>query len=251
MVEITIDGIQTTAREGETILDAARRLGVEIPTLCAHGSLRPHRACRVCTVEVIRGDKVNYLTACTYRVTEPLVVNTRSEAATARRREIIAGLAVSSPGAEELVPIAREVGVELVPEPAGQRCIRCGLCVRVCDEVIGRKALTYEKGATGTPYATATDACIGCATCAALCPTGAIIVQDEDSVRRFPQAGREFSLVTCRECGRPITTEQHLAAVRERRALPDDVALVCGECKRAGFAGRVAAGESTAPARTT
>ncbi len=152
MPDITIDGIETTVREGQTILDAARAIGIEIPTLCHHEIVRPHRACRVCTVEVIRGDKVNYLTACTYKVAEPLVVNTRSEGALARRREIVEGLLAASPGAPALARIAREAGMETQPDAPGERCIRCGLCVRVCDQIIGQKALAYEKGAAGTPY---------------------------------------------------------------------------------------------------
>jgi NADH dehydrogenase/NADH:ubiquinone oxidoreductase subunit G len=247
MIDITIDGIRTTVSEGDTILAAARAIGIEIPTLCHHDIVRPHRACRVCTVEVIRADKVNFLTACTYKVTEPLVVNTRSEGALARRREIVAGLVASSPGAPALAVIAHEAGIETHSDSTGVRCIRCGLCVRVCDEIIGQKALAYEKGAAGTPYKTVSDACIGCATCAAICPTGAIVVEERGGVRRFPQGNKEFKLTACRTCGRPITTELHLAAVRAKRSLPDSVAQVCPACKRASFAGLVSAGESTRP----
>lgn len=245
MIDILIDGAKVTAAEGETILDAARRIGIDIPTLCFHETLRPHRACRVCTVEVIRGDKTGYLTACTYQVREPLVVNTRSEGALARRGEIIEGLLGSSPGAAPVVEIARRVGIEREIQPDGERCIRCGVCVRVCADVIGKAALTYEKGGEGTPYKTVTGDCIGCATCAALCPTGAIVVEDGGGVRRFVQGKREFVLVSCRVCGRPITTERHLAVIRERRDLPDEIALVCAPCKRDAFAEKVIAGAST------
>jgi bidirectional [NiFe] hydrogenase diaphorase subunit len=247
MIDITIDGIKTTVSEGDTILEAARAIGVEIPTLCRHEIVRPHRACRVCTVEVIRGDKVNYLTACTYKVAEPLVVNTRSEGALARRRTIVEGLLAASPGAAVIARIAREAGIDVGTGASGERCIRCGLCVRVCDQIVGQKALAYEKGAADTPYRTVTDACIGCATCAALCPTGAIVVEEHGGVRRLPQGNKEFKLAACRSCGRPITSELHLAAVRAKRKLPDEVAEVCPSCKRIGFAGRIQAGDSTAP----
>lgn len=247
MIDIAIDGIKTTVSEGDTILAAARAIGIEIPALCHHDIVRPHRSCRVCTVEVIRADKVNYLTACTYKVTQPLVVNTRSEGALARRREIVEGLVASSPGAPALAVIAREAGIEIQPDDSGQRCIRCGLCVRVCDEIIGQKALAYKKGAAGTPYRSVTDACIGCATCAALCPTRAIVVDERGGVRRFPQGDREFRLAACRTCGGLITTQLHLAIIRSRWALPGSVAEVCSSCKRITFAGRVSAGDSTAP----
>jgi NADH dehydrogenase/NADH:ubiquinone oxidoreductase subunit G len=247
MLDITIDGIQASVNEGQTILDAARKLGIEIPTLCFHRSVRPHRACRICTVEVTRGDKVSYLTACSYKIAEPLTVNTRSEGALARRREIAAGLLASSAGAPAVRRIAREAGISDLPDGQENRCIRCGLCVRVCDQVIGRKALTYEKGAADTPYTTVTDRCIGCGTCAAVCPTGAIAVTDKNGVRRFEQGKREFTPASCGTCGRPITTEEHLSVIREKRSLPDDVALVCPSCKRARFGDRVLTGLSVAP----
>ncbi len=250
MIDITIDGIRTTAADGETILSAAKRVGIDIPTLCYHQALRPHRACRVCTVEVIRGEKTNYLTACTYRVTEPLAVNTRSEGVLAKRGEAVRALLTASPGAGPLVAIARDAGIEAVPEDSGERCIRCGLCVRVCAEVVGQKALSYEKGAAGSPYAAVGADCIGCGTCAAVCPTGAIAIKDSAGIRRFGPGGREFALAACRVCGRPITTEPNLAAIVERRNLPDAVAYVCAACKRAAFAQHIKAGETISPPQT-
>jgi predicted molibdopterin-dependent oxidoreductase YjgC len=247
MIDITIDGIRTTAADGETVLSVAKKAGIDIPTLCYHRALRPHRACRVCTVEVIRGEKTNYLTACTYRVTEPLTVNTRSAGALAKRGEAVRALLASSPGAGPLVAIAREASIEAAPEDSGEHCIRCGLCVRVCADVVGQKALSYEKGATGSPYAAVSADCIGCGACAANCPTGAITRTDAGGIRRFSPGGREFALAACRVCGGPITTEPHLAAIMDRRKLPDAVAGVCAACKRAAFAKRVGAGEPIAP----
>lgn len=251
MLDITIDGRETTVEEGRTILDVARGLGIEIPTLCFSRSLRAHRACRICTVEVVRGETVSYLTACTYRIAGPLTVNTRSEGALARRREIAAGLLASAGGSPAVRRIAREAGIDTGPSAGEKRCIRCGLCVRVCDQVIGRKALAYEKGATDTPYTTVTDSCIGCGTCAAVCQTGAITVVDRATIRRFNQGNREFTLVSCTACGGAITTEAHLSAIREKRPLPDGVAGVCPSCKRAGFVKRVITGEALGPARVS
>jgi bidirectional [NiFe] hydrogenase diaphorase subunit len=236
MIDIVIDGQKTTVDEGMTVLGAARALGIEIPTLCFHRGLQPHRACRVCTVEVIRGDKTSYLTACSYRITEPLSINTRSVGALEKRRTVIEGLLNASPGSSALVAVARDAGIEYQAQAGGERCIRCGLCVRVCDEVVGQKALSYEKGSAGTPYLTVTDACIGCRTCATLCPVGAIVVEEENGKRRFPQGNREFPLVLCGLCGRPVATRPHLEAIRRRRPPEGGDDPTCAECRRASFA---------------
>jgi Fe-S-cluster-containing hydrogenase component 2 len=193
---------------------------------------------------VIRDGKVNYFTACTYAIKGPLVVNTSSEGALAKRREAISALISSSPGASAVVEIARGLAIEREGIPAGERCIRCGLCVRVCEDIVGLKALTYEKGGLGTPYKTVSDRCIGCATCAVLCPTGAIEVSDRGGIRRFGPGNKDFGLALCRTCGRPITTEAHLAVICKRRDLTDEVARVCLACKRALFAEKADTGAS-------
>jgi bidirectional [NiFe] hydrogenase diaphorase subunit len=246
MIEVNIDGKKIKVEEGSTILSAAEALGIKIPTLCAHSAVRPMKACRVCSVEVTRGDKTNLLTACNFKIKEPLSVKTRSEEALGRRKEVISEFLKSAPGAELIVEMAKDVGLDAKVKGDGKRCIRCGLCVRACKELIGKEALTYEKDQEGTPYQTVNDNCIGCGTCAIICPTGAIKVEDKKDTRVFPQGKKTFKLIRCKVCGGVITTEDHLNYLKEKKELPDGIYEECTQCKRASYAKKVASGQSVA-----
>ena len=79
-ITLKIDGLAVKAKEGTYILDVAKKLGINIPTLCHHPALTPFGACRVCSVEITdkRGRK-KIVTSCNYPVSEGLVVDTKSE----------------------------------------------------------------------------------------------------------------------------------------------------------------------------
>jgi len=79
MVELTIDGIKTRAVEGTTDLEAAREMGIIIPTLCYHPSLSPSGACRVCIVEVVKGNRSSLEASCTLPVEAGQVILTSSK----------------------------------------------------------------------------------------------------------------------------------------------------------------------------
>ena len=78
MGEITlqIDGREVKAEEGKTVLEAAKSLGIDIPTLCYHPALAPFGACRLCSVEILSRGRSRIVTSCNYPVEEGLVVNT-------------------------------------------------------------------------------------------------------------------------------------------------------------------------------
>ncbi len=80
MITLTIDGQQIQAEEGQTILEVCRKNSIDIPTLCYHPVLEPFGACRLCTVEIVQGGRAGLPTACTYPVSDGLVVNTSSPA---------------------------------------------------------------------------------------------------------------------------------------------------------------------------
>ena len=73
-VTLIIDDEEVKANEGMTILEAARTAGIDIPTLCHHERLAPYGACRLCTVEIVRGQRSRLVASCVYSVEDELIV---------------------------------------------------------------------------------------------------------------------------------------------------------------------------------
>ncbi|MHC1635992.1 MAG: Coenzyme F420 hydrogenase/dehydrogenase, beta subunit C-terminal domain [Candidatus Methanospirareceae archaeon] len=181
-VTIVIDGREVKAVKGESVYEVAKREGIEIPTLCYHPALTPFGACRLCSVEVTdkRGRK-RIVTACNYPVEDGLKVDTRGERVIRTRRMILELLLARCPKVKKIQDLAREYGIEkpsLWVEREDEDCILCGLCARVCEELIGVSAINFANRGTEreitTPFHSLSDDCIGCGACATICPTGAI-----------------------------------------------------------------------------
>jgi NADH dehydrogenase/NADH:ubiquinone oxidoreductase subunit G len=177
-VVLQIDGKPVTASEEMTVLQAAQRAGISIPTLCHHEKLEPYGVCRTCMVEVeVRGRK-NYVVSCLYPVARDLVVRTRSEKVDKIRRVIVEELLAHAPHAPDLVQLAQEYGAERDRfEKEASFCILCGLCVRYCDEIKQKNAVGFvERGPRREirfiPEIAAKE-CWDCQECFALCPTSA------------------------------------------------------------------------------
>ena len=145
MVTLTIDGKTMQTEEGAMVLDVAAEKGIYIPTLCAHESVTPYGACRLCLVEVkTAGGRERLVTSCLYPVEEGLEVITNSEKILRNRRTIIDMLLARCPESTVIQDMARELGVEkssYSPEDHGN-CILCALCVRACQEVVGVSAIS-------------------------------------------------------------------------------------------------------------
>lgn len=178
MVTIEVDGQKVQVEKGQAIIKGAEKLGIKVPTLCHCEWLEPYGACRVCSVEVVRGKRHRIVTACNYPATEGLVVLTQSERALAARRMVLEMMLARCSEVPIIQKLAAEHGIEKSRFGEGtETCILCGLCVRMCSELVGANALTFGDRGTerflSTPFNVEWDenTCIACGACTSVCPT--------------------------------------------------------------------------------
>ncbi len=224
MVGVIMDGHHAAIRPGETILDVARRLNIEIPTLCHDDRLAPTGACRLCVVEVKGFDR--FVPACHTPATEGMEILSTSRAIDVARVSILRLLAEEYPAeAPSRAPgktfhrWLKQYGVTArgrVPEPgvfrdAGHpllkvdmsQCITCFRCVRICDDVQGQFVWkVWDRGKTirilpKNGGALADSGCVACGACADTCPTGAI----EDASVSMQRSPDTWTRTTCPYCG--------------------------------------------------
>lgn len=203
MVNLTIDGKQVTVKRTATIYEAAKEAGIDIPVLCYAKKLLPYGACRVCLVEVEQM-KGRLIPSCTTPVTEGMVVTTSSPEIRKVRKTVLEFLLVNhvvecpvcDKGGEcDLQDLTYEYEVvtnrfegikfdlpkdEVNPliERNMNRCVLCGKCARVCDEIVGYGSYSFINRGFETKIATAFDRgldCEFCGQCVSMCPVGAIL----------------------------------------------------------------------------
>jgi predicted molibdopterin-dependent oxidoreductase YjgC len=213
--------------------------------LCYHPALKPAGACRLCAVEIsenAEGRKPVRL-ACILPVRYGMVVHTQGEAVQAARTKAFQKLLQMAPQAKSLIALARSYGVDTGPPADG--CVRCRLCVRVCKEIVGPAALKMEKRDGLTYVVPIEGRCIGCGTCANICPTDIIKVDDAENVRtisiRNDVIGKH-PLQTCEGCGKLYATPKFLEHIQQRTAAHTDVKThhnYCPTCAKL-FSDRVA-----------
>jgi len=231
-IMITINGEKVKGQSGQTILEVALENGIEIPNLCHDPRLKPTGACRMCLVEV-QGQR-GLVTACTFVIAPDMVVQTNTDEIRDIRKTILELLFYEHRGncttCDEfgdckLQQYAYEYQLEdEFFEPAGgsqpcdnyttgneaigydpDKCIRCGRCIRICEEVQADSALTFKERAGDLEVCTAFDmplndsTCELCGQCVSTCPTGAIFE------RAAKGKGQHKDLVktttTCAYCG--------------------------------------------------
>jgi predicted molibdopterin-dependent oxidoreductase YjgC len=225
-ITLSIDGVKVDVPEGTTVLEAAKKAGVYIPTLCYDPDLKPYGGCRLCIVEI---EKMRGLpTSCTTLATDGMVVHTETPAVNQARRITVELIMANHQGdcltcAKnqncELQTVARYLGIEqehfdrmrksqrVVPvddsNPAYIRdmnkCILCARCVRACHEITGIDAIDLAYRGDNVTVATFGDEpillsrCETCGECVSRCPTGAL------TFRNSRQATREVK-TTCPYC---------------------------------------------------
>ncbi|MCK9452281.1 MAG: NADH-dependent [FeFe] hydrogenase, group A6 [Bacteroidales bacterium] len=197
-----------TANQGDTILDALNQNGLSVPTLCHMKGLLPTGACRMCVVEV-EGRK-NLVTACSEPVLDGMKIKTHSGRVIESRKTIVELLLSNHPddclycernGSCELQDLAEDLHIRerrisgqknkykldvssasIVRDPA--KCILCGRCVRVCEEIEGVSAIDFVGRGSKTfidtffNHGLNLSTCVNCGQCIMVCPTGALKEKD-------------------------------------------------------------------------
>ncbi len=240
MINLTINGKQYTAPKGQNLLQAALDNGIEIPHLCYHENLSSYGGCRLCLVEVTRGKKVDLTTSCTYPVTQGIQVETDTPQVQKARRLMMELILPMAPNAPRIQALARELGVEYLPSPSnkkGDDCIKCGLCVRACEELVGANSITFSsKGSERKvvpPFEEESEECIGCGTCVHVCPTGCITMQDLGRKRKLERWNRVLNMKTCTKCSNAYIPAAQVDFYLNRTgdAALEDWFKVCPDCR--------------------
>jgi len=172
---IKIDGIELECSEDWTILDAATFLGIEIPTLCYHEGLSPWGGCRICIVEIGKENNTKLVSSCTFHVQNDLIVRTASKRVIKARKMILELLIAQNPTSKILQDLASKIGLREVRfKPKWEKCIYCGLCIRMCEEQMGASAIGFVHRGKNlkitTPFDKTSETCLRCGACMYICP---------------------------------------------------------------------------------
>jgi bidirectional [NiFe] hydrogenase diaphorase subunit len=220
MIRFTLNDQVIESDAGTTVLQAARQCGLNIPTLCYHPALKPSGACKLCAVEVTgAAGRTVIMLSCLLRVKEGMIVRSDTPFVHQARSAAIERLYAMAPMSPRIHETAALLGIALPLMPDG--CIRCRLCIRVCKEIVGQEALRMEKVAGRDQVAPVAGRCIGCGTCANLCPTQAIRIMDQGGVRMIrirDEIIGQHPLERCQGCGKFYATERQVQFVEHRTA---------------------------------
>ncbi len=227
MLNLTIDGKQVTAPKDSTIYDAARINGIKIPILCHDKKLKPFGACRMCLVEVEQM-KGRQIPACTTPITEGMIILTATPEIIKARELVLELLLLNHPldcpvcdkgGDCDLQNLTYDYKVDSnrfidskfqheidynnpLIERDMNRCVLCGKCVRICDEVVAFGALTFIDRGIETKIGCEFEKglnCEFCGSCVSVCPVGSLLARPFKFKARFWSLTKQKSI--CGYCG--------------------------------------------------
>ena len=219
---IKINGRECACEKGEFLLQVARRNGIEIPTLCHHDAIEGQGCCRLCIVEVVERGRGKIVVSCVYPIGGECEVYTDSEKVVRQRRMILELLRQRAPESPEIAELCEKYGaprIDRFVQIKDSKCVLCGLCVKACTELSVGAISTAERGIDKEvmpPYGTPSDVCVGCGSCASVCPTNAIEITETQDTRTI--WGKTFDLVRCERCGAVIGTPEEIAYAASRYA---------------------------------
>ena len=203
-IRLAVNGVEVLAARDSYLLAAVERAGFRVPTLCHHPDLVPGGNCRLCVCEVEARGRKRLVTACNYPVRGEMRVETDSAAVRAHRKV----LAEMYLGRWPNVPVIREVAAQCgvtesrfrseLTDENPKACILCTHCVRACDEFVLQRILDFAgrgiKRHLTMPFNEVDPHCIGCTSCAYVCPTGAIEVVDDLNRPANPRLIRDHGM---------------------------------------------------------
>jgi len=239
MVKLAIDNKAIEIEEGSTTLEAAEKSGIPIPSLCYHEALTPIGSCRLCSVEVTHNGKSNIVTACNYPVEEGMSVSTNSANVIDARKMVIELLLAQCPHSQKIQVLAKQLGVN---QPRftleTQDCVLCQRCVKTCREIVGVEAISFitrnsNQEVEQVSIDGSADKCIGCGSCAYVCPTEAIKLEDIGDTRiiSMPSGKMEFKLKKCKTCGNYWAPEKQLDYIVKMSNQSPEIFDNCPNCR--------------------
>ena len=267
MLKVKINGKTYEAEKGQYILDLCRKNNIAIPTLCHHESLSGLGACRLCVVEVNEGRGNRVVVSCVYPLGRDCEVFTETAKIKGIRRTILSMLKTRAPEGDKLAYLCETHGVTAETDsasgrftapkpvkekkPAGAKegpaekhlasaCILCGLCAQACESLGVGAVATVGRGVTkkvSTLYGEPPADCIGCGSCANVCPMKAIDCSEDKGQRTI--WGKKFKLIKCVSCGKAFSTEEEYAfslknanVKAEAKEVREKQGILCDSCRK-------------------
>ncbi|MBN2036442.1 MAG: (2Fe-2S)-binding protein [Chitinispirillaceae bacterium] len=204
-IELSVNGKKVTVAKDTMLLKVLQGENIAVPTLCYHKDLTPYGACRLCVCEIEAGGVKELVTSCNYPVRREMSVETNSPRVKMVRKTLAEMYLGRWPNVPVIQHIARLCGADdpnkyksdLTDEnPAA--CVLCGRCVRACREFMQQGILEFAgrgiKRHMTMPWGQVDPHCVGCTSCAYVCPTGAIQVVDDLNRPANPKMIRDFGM---------------------------------------------------------